>query len=181
MIQRPGGNGYVVRQRSRGSQSHHQHAWENAGNIRSPHGHPRGAPPALASDAQSGPQKETRPFARRIGHQENRLPDATLSRGRQTAKSSGRSPGLGFSLRPAFPRFRGGLMGRRPPLQLRGSAGFSPASRSSDAATIHRIRNARSQPSSHSSLKSRDCGFIDAINATFCGWKKGPGFYARHE
>jgi hypothetical protein len=38
------------------------------------------------------------------------------------------------------------MMGRRPPIQLRGSAGISPASRTPDAASIFIRAVARSQP-----------------------------------
>jgi hypothetical protein len=48
------------------------------------------------------PEADSDPFAKRIGHRKmgsrHHHP-----RGRQTAKSSGRSPDLGFSLGPAFP------------------------------------------------------------------------------
>jgi adenosylcobinamide kinase/adenosylcobinamide-phosphate guanylyltransferase len=53
---------------------------------------------------------------------------------------------LGFILRPAFPREAVASMGLRHPSQLRGSAGFEPASRAPDVPRIDTPRGVRGQP-----------------------------------
>jgi hypothetical protein len=71
------------------------------------------------------------PFARRIGI-ERLVSDTTIpADGRQPNHPAGLLAWGSHSGPPS--RLRSGMMGLRPPIQLRGSAGISPTSRTPDA------------------------------------------------